>query len=334
MDKASLDRLRTMTRSALLRARELQVDRLYPLPAAYTAHGTPLSSLPPSVSGSPKPKPKTAKQRSYLTSEYLETGDPVIDVLLRDKPPVRSSARQTSPARSRPRFNTSPRISSVGEKAANERRALSRLEQERISRRSPSPIFQFHTERLKYTVDEVLSKDDAYYQDMQQFRILHPDLCINELEGKIPERRAHLHPLNNRNEHIRSLSRSLSRPSSPIEVHDINPEYHRTGFFTINDRLFPERAMHSPFMNNNGISAVDEPPVKVSIPLSKLSTQSKTYKPHRRNSFDPSDSLNIATHLHKGYETAGALSNKSRFSDGRLALRDHVKGRKKQHMAF
>ncbi|ORY51583.1 hypothetical protein BCR33DRAFT_459266 [Rhizoclosmatium globosum] len=154
---------------------------------------------------------------------------------------------------------------------------------------------------------------------MQQFRALHPDLCTNEVEARSPERTAHMYKHYTRDE--------------PLDDREVDTEYYMTGFFTINDRLFPERATHTPFMNNEGLLATEEPPVKVSIPLSKLQTQAKVYKAHRRSSFDPTESMNIAAHLHKGYETAGALSNK-KFSDGRVAMQDHIRKKKPNIVSF
>ncbi|KAJ3066537.1 hypothetical protein HDU98_010143, partial [Podochytrium sp. JEL0797] len=170
---ANLAELREQTRSALRNLRESQRDKIFP--AAYTKFGTPLSQSPASDPASPhrvalpkQPRPKLA--RSYLASDKLETGDPVIDMILDSKQPIEPirgrPTSHTSPKKDRrPRFNASPRLASPSEKQRAADRALSRIEMEQRARRSPSPIFQFHNERLKYTIDEALSKDDAFYRE-------------------------------------------------------------------------------------------------------------------------------------------------------------------------
>ncbi|KAI8622304.1 hypothetical protein BC830DRAFT_754730 [Chytriomyces sp. MP71] len=227
----------------------------------------------------------------------------------------------------KPKFNTSPRIASEGEKMIAAERGLAqsrRLYAKGISR-SSSPIFQFHNERLKFNIDTALHHEDDFYDEMQQFRSLHADLFMNEAEAERNERSQN-HQKPRRSEVVQTPSSPEHNHSSSIGIDDrkLDAEVYTSGFFTINDRLFPERSQHSPFMDMNGLYADDDPPVKVSIPLSKLRTQSKSYKPHRRNSFDPTDSLDISRHLHKGYETSGILRNKTCFSDGRSYLRDHL----------
>ena len=51
---------------------------------------------------------------------------------------------------------------------------------------------------------------------------------------------------------------------------------------------------------NFGMGEADIPPVKVSIPFSKLSKTCRDYIPHTRLSYDPTDSVNIADYLFKG----------------------------------
>ena len=52
--------------------------------------------------------------------------------------------------------------------------------------------------------------------------------------------------------------------------------------------------------NNWKNLAEDIPPVKVSIPLSKITKTEKHYKPHRRQSYDPRDSADIGAYLYNG----------------------------------
>ncbi len=71
----------------------------------------------------------------------------------------------------------------------------------------------------------------------------------------------------------------------------------------MNARYFPEPSSHAlrkakdlsilPFGELANL-AEDIPPVKVSIPLSQLSKTEKVYQPHRRQSYDPQDSVDIA----------------------------------------
>ena len=82
-----------------------------------------------------------------------------------------------------------------------------------------------------------------------------------------------------------------------------------TGFYRINDRLFPEKNTHSfkkaldlnIFKDAKGKSMdQDIPPVKVSIPFTKLSKTTRVYIPHTRLTYDPRDSTDIGAFLYKG----------------------------------
>jgi hypothetical protein len=76
-----------------------------------------------------------------------------------------------------------------------------------------------------------------------------------------------------------------------------------TGFFSVDERLRPVKKDH-PFkslddadvfeIENHAKLAKNQPPVKVSIPMAVMKESfQREYKPHRRNSFDPTDSLYI-----------------------------------------
>ncbi|KAJ3140046.1 hypothetical protein HK100_010891 [Physocladia obscura] len=250
-----LHEMRTQTKIALAAMREAQHARIDP--AGYTRTGTPLSQS--SVDTLPATNRNMQTQltgKKRLTSSGL-LQDPAIDRLfgMTTGNKKNSSRAMRHPAA----FNTSPRIDSTHEKPAmNNLQSLTRAEIERLRRRSPSPIFQFHNERLKYNVKSTLEKDDEYYRNIQQFRVSHPNLCINEVEAKRPERKADLykHPPKPDNTVLTTqITRKIEHREKDINVHT-------TGFFAINDRLFPERVQHSPFMGDRGLSAAEEPPVK------------------------------------------------------------------------
>ncbi|KAI8834813.1 hypothetical protein BJ741DRAFT_609239 [Chytriomyces cf. hyalinus JEL632] len=301
-DLEDISQLRRLSRAALGGVKAAMAEQI--IPHAYTRNGTPVESDPdvhPDLPHRKNPQSRPTSRMQQRDTNRISTSRP-----------SSPSKRPSSPTR-KPPFNTSPRITK------NDNQQATRPKSVRPSiLRSPSPIFQFHSERLNYNVDTALTRDDTYYAEMQEFRTLHADLFINGDEARrSPSKQA------------KSQTFETSRKDSVyIQSTCLDTNAYTSGFFAVNDRLYPEKASHSPFFGVEGLGADDEPPVKVSIPLSKLRDQSKTYKPHRRNSFDAADSLDIGKHLHKGYETSGMLSNKSTFSDTRLSLRDHLKKQK------
>lgn len=92
-------------------------------------------------------------------------------------------------------------------------------------------------------------------------------------------------------------------PSLPSRTH------HESGYFTVNDRLFPERSRH-PFIfrmdtapdNERNLNQNDSDGVKVSIPRSRIQPIVRSYTPRTRRSYDPGDSVSIGSYLHRGYE--------------------------------
>ncbi|KAJ3233195.1 hypothetical protein HDU81_002397 [Chytriomyces hyalinus] len=290
-----ISQLRRLSRAALGGVKAAMAEQI--IPHAYTRNGTPVESDPdlhPDLPHRKNPQSRPTSRMQQRDTNGNATSRPS-SPLKRPSSPVKN---QTAPT-TKPPFNTSPRIT---KKNDNQQSTRSKSVRPSILR-SPSPIFQFHSERLNYNVDTALTRDDTYYADMQEFRTLHADLFINDDEAR-------------RSPSKRNESQKLEtsrKDSSYIQSTFLETNAYTSGFFTVNDRLYPEKANHSPFFGVDGLGADDEPPVKVSIPLSKLRDQSKAYKPHRRNSFDAADSLDIGKHLHKGYETSGMLSNKSSY---------------------
>ncbi|KAI8811687.1 hypothetical protein BJ742DRAFT_126691 [Cladochytrium replicatum] len=101
-------------------------------------------------------------------------------------------------------------------------------------------------------------------------------------------------------------------PSDPGDL--VDARYYYSGVFQLNERLFPCRVEH-PFVSVSDTQLFDDdrnqevrkmvsdgPPVKVSIPRHLMEQNVRRYRPHRRKSFDPGDSINIEAHLHSGYE--------------------------------
>ncbi|KAJ3249434.1 hypothetical protein HDU78_003220 [Chytriomyces hyalinus] len=301
-DLEDISQLRRLSRAALGGVKAAMAEQI--IPHAYTRNGTPVESDPelrPDLPHRKNPQSRPTSRIQQRDTNRISTSRP-----------SSPSKRPSSPTK-KPPFNTSPRITK------NDNQQATRPKSVRPPiLRSPSPIFQFHSERLNYNVDTALTHDDTYYADMQEFRTLHADLFINGDEARRPP---------SKQGEFQTFETSR-KDSSYIQSTFLDTNAYTSGFFTVNDRLYPEKASHSPFFGVEGLGADDDPPVKVSIPLSKLRDQSKKYKPHRRNSFDAADSLDIGKHLHKGYETSGMLSNKSTFSDTRLSLRDHLKKQK------
>ena len=85
---------------------------------------------------------------------------------------------------------------------------------------------------------------------------------------------------------------------SKKNVFEKEKEYVTSGFYRVDDRLYPTKTNRTlNFMMGN---EADIPPVKVSIPFSKLSKTCKTYVPKTRLDYDPKDSVDIADYLYKG----------------------------------
>ncbi|KAJ3282458.1 hypothetical protein HK104_010879 [Borealophlyctis nickersoniae] len=128
-------------------------------------------------------------------------------------------------------------------------------------------------------IRDALEQDEAYYDDLQNFRKLYPDIFFHDDYEKDEE----------------------TEESDPAAEYD--DRYYDMGFFRVNERLFPERARHPFTSQQDAVTFVagsevrnlaeDEPPVKVSIPKRAIERTEKVFKPHRRRSFDPSESVDI-----------------------------------------
>ncbi|KAJ3378911.1 hypothetical protein HDU84_007218, partial [Entophlyctis sp. JEL0112] len=204
-DARRLEALREQTRRALAEARATRrapvIPAAYspqgtPLLAPDVSSQQNRAQSKTRVSSPPRLGTSFAGRRSGGVTQ--SAGDPVIDMVLVCKPnpqfaasfqshlrttkgkPMQPdplfapratsdtpAARSFSP-KNRPAFNTSPRIHSAGEMHSrqthrNPRRGFTNTD--RMSRKSPSPIFQFHNERLQYTISDALNKDDEYFKN-------------------------------------------------------------------------------------------------------------------------------------------------------------------------
>lgn len=130
-----------------------------------------------------------------------------------------------------------------------------------------------------------LLKNDAYYEELQNFRKMY----WNEL---VVEDVVVMEKSSNNLKNKRIATKEIIQKETVKEK-----GYVTSGFFRIDDRLFPTKTNHRNVLN---FGEGDIPPVKVSIPYSQLSKTCRTYKPHTRLDYDPKDSVDIADYLFKG----------------------------------
>lgn len=134
---------------------------------------------------------------------------------------------------------------------------------------------------------EYLLKNDEYYNELQNFRKMYwNELLVDDV-------------LVLNSDEPKPVTKKLSRPAEKISESRAENGYVTKGFYRIDDRLFPTKSNQKNVMNF-GAEEADIPPVKVSIPFSQLSKTCRSYKPHTRLSYDPTDSVDIADYLFKG----------------------------------
>ncbi|EGF82791.1 hypothetical protein BATDEDRAFT_22944 [Batrachochytrium dendrobatidis JAM81] len=151
-------------------------------------------------------------------------------------------------------------------------------------------------QRCNEKADEILQRDDSYFDDISKYRQLYPDLYTRDVPQVSPKFKT-------------SINRSPIVECKPIPLKDDG--YYYSGVFRVNERLFPEKLDH-PYKSSTDSNvfmldkkskymASNEPPVKVSIPINRISPTQRHYNHHRRSSYDPADSADISAYLHKGY---------------------------------
>ncbi|KAJ3047059.1 hypothetical protein HK097_000271 [Rhizophlyctis rosea] len=177
---------------------------------------------------------------------------------------------------------------------------------------SAATVLRHEAERREHYINDALSKEEDYYNELQTYRKQHADLCFGE--DLAPEQIL-----------TAPIYREPTKPTITLPPTKLDDDYLYSGVYRINDRLFPERTRPRlddrikadvSFMDDDGdVENRDEGPVKVSVPRSVVMPLPKMIRPHRRRSFDPSDSVDIAEHLHKGYEPY-IKSSKTRLGKG------------------
>ncbi|KAI8910372.1 hypothetical protein EDD86DRAFT_225838 [Gorgonomyces haynaldii] len=169
----------------------------------------------------------------------------------------------------------------------------------------------------------VLNRDDQYYVDLQEYRNLYPDLFTKRVEMRsMPFKRS------------MRQKENLENPEPEIIVDD---GYHYTGYYKLDERLIPQKIDH-PFKTRDDVElfeiegirnlAADQAPVKISVPLS-LKQEPKKYKPHRRNSFEPSDSVHIGDFLHMGFKPYLWSGHANRHDSDHVSFKQELKLSKK-----
>ncbi|KAL2917949.1 hypothetical protein HK105_202363 [Polyrhizophydium stewartii] len=264
-----------------------------PAPAAHAHAHRPGSNVTGLWTHRQQPLVPRAMQRPLSRHSRAQDDRPRTAQSVRSQP---RTSRGTTPARGTARRALSPERTRVAPISREHREALVQQQRERDA---------WH----------ILSREDAFFADLQQFRRLYPDLFSPE----IPHRTSI----------YREPDDEPAQPPVPQEQ-----DYFYNGLFKINDRLFPEHVDH-PFKSSEDYDvflldeksrnlAEDEPPVKVSIPISRIEPTRKEYKPHRRSSFDPGDSADIGAFLHKGYRPYLWSSRVLRVGSEHISLKEEV----------
>ncbi|KAI9202781.1 uncharacterized protein BJ171DRAFT_167032 [Polychytrium aggregatum] len=276
-EMAQIRHLRARTRKLMQELWEAQKDggHRQPTPEAIAAvlEDRPVR-YPPRSPGKLSP----SRSRSQSPSKRVSKSRPA------------SPSRQSSPARP-----SSPRS-----KLSRQQGRLGSPPKIHVPPVSPAQILKAANDRQERMFYDTLYRDDQYYDDLQLFRKANKDQFIRDPVPKSIPEVSHV-------QRVIAETRNQQEISAPFD-----PSVHYAGAFRVNKRLMLER-IQFPFNSLEDAElftheelrnlAEDEPPVKVSIPKSLSSKIVKTYRPHRRRSFDPGDAIDIGAFLHKGYES-------------------------------
>ncbi|XP_008317862.1 migration and invasion inhibitory protein isoform X2 [Cynoglossus semilaevis] len=137
--------------------------------------------------------------------------------------------------------------------------------------------------------DTLTNQPDQFFDDLRVFRSLHKDECVHRRTAEPSET---------------SRSGLETEKDEPQPIRDTHT---CTFSYRINSRLFPS-PLHSQercpgckkHKSSHPHSAAEPALISVSLPRSVLLPPYE-YKPHRRGSFDPSDSLGLPSHCLSGW---------------------------------
>ncbi|KAI8901103.1 hypothetical protein BC833DRAFT_182951 [Globomyces pollinis-pini] len=149
---------------------------------------------------------------------------------------------------------------------------------------------------------DLLNQNPEFYKELKDFRKLYPE----KFKGYVPtQKRIPKGIMFKQNEPTPTIQKLNSQP----EMDDL---HYFNGYVQVNKKLEFEKFRHpfqtildlESFTDSQNIDYLceTEPPVKVSIPNGTIRPSKKSYVPHRRLSFDATDSVNIGDFLHKGFE--------------------------------
>ncbi|XP_028262727.1 migration and invasion inhibitory protein [Parambassis ranga] len=143
--------------------------------------------------------------------------------------------------------------------------------------------------------DSLIERSDEFFNDLQVFRSLNKDACVHSAPAEFSEEHhPPVQPLTDKDE-----------PDTHMDTHQCTFSYR------INSRLFPV-PLHSQeccpqckrHKSSHPHTAAEPAMIRVSIPRTNLLPPYK-YKPHRRCSFDPSDSVGLPSHCLSGWSNTG-----------------------------
>lgn len=143
--------------------------------------------------------------------------------------------------------------------------------------------------------DSLIERSDEFFNDLRMFRNIHKNECVS-----IPQA-----------EMFEQDQSGLPRITQTDSANTCMDSHQCTFSYRINSRLFPV-PLHSQECcpvckqqkSTHPHTAAKPAHIRVSIPRSTL-VPSYKYKPHRRCSFDPSDSLGLPSHCLSGWSNKG-----------------------------
>ncbi|KAM9813822.1 migration and invasion inhibitory protein [Neosynchiropus ocellatus] len=139
--------------------------------------------------------------------------------------------------------------------------------------------------------DSLNAHSDEYFNELRAFRSQNKDECVRSTQEEFSEEQASGPP----------QSKDTKSPDADTDTHQCTFSYR------INSRLFPV-PLNSPdscpvcgLLKSSHPHTLTEPAlVRTDLPLCTLHPPYK-HKPHRRRSFDPSDSLGLPAHCLSGW---------------------------------
>ncbi|ORX88065.1 hypothetical protein BCR32DRAFT_263741 [Anaeromyces robustus] len=180
---------------------------------------------------------------------------------------------------------------------------------------------------------EILSKPEAFFEDLQQFRDENDKYTKNhEIKIEVEEDNNKFPPPEKCQEYMKSEKLN--------ERYLVDDEKYY-GYYSLNKRLFPVNEnkcylyplnTNSDNKNDETSKEIDNYPIKISIKKDQFKPIKHNYHHHRRKSYDPSDSISLKSYLLKGYDHMNNPTKKKESST--LSLNKEMNGKNPKEITF